>query len=174
MTPILALAAFALAADKPAAVTLSGLSAVPPAEWKAEKPDNLLRSHQFKLPSGDEGFADAEVNVSPKASDDVEKYFGRWKDQYTPPDGKTADDVTKISELTVGGAKVHILDVTGTWKYKERPFDPRSKLQTLPEYRTVWVIVVGKEDTTHIRMSGPQGVVGKYYPGFEKWLKALK
>lgn len=166
--------AVAVADDKPMPVKLSGLSADPPAAWKSEKPANLLRSHQFKLPSDDKNYADAELTISPKSSDNVTKKFDEWKAQYTPPDGKKAEDVTKTSEFKLGDAKVHVLDVTGTWKYKERPFDPKSKEETKPEYRTVWVIVVGKEDTTHLRLSGPQGVVEKHYPEFEKWLKGLK
>jgi hypothetical protein len=172
MHPLLFVAAFALSADKP--VEVAGLKADPPAGWKAEKPANLLRSHQFKLPSDDKNYADAELSVSPKSSDKVNDKFDEWKAQYTPPDGKKAEDVTKTSTFEVGGAKVHVLDVTGTWKFKERPRDPKSKEETRPEYRTVWVIVVGKEDTAHLRLSGPQGVIEKHYPEFEKWLKALK
>lgn len=175
MHPLLLVAALAVSADdKPKPVEVSGLKADPPATWKAEKPDNLLRSHQFKLPSDDKGFADAELTVSPKSSDNVAKKFDEWKAQFTPPDGTKAEDVTKTGTFEVGGAKVHVLDVTGTWKFKERPFDPKSKEQIKPEYRAVWVIVVGKDDTTHLRLSGPQGVVGKHYPEFEKWLKGLK
>lgn len=172
-------AAFALAIpsfadDKPTPVKFSGLSGDPPAAWKSEKPANLLRSHQFKLPSNDKNYADAELTVSPKSSDDVAKNFDKWKAQFTPPDGKKAEEVSKTSEFKVGDAKVHVLDVTGTWKFKERPFDPKSKEEVRPEYRAVWVIVVGKDDTTHLRLSGPQGVVDKHYPEFEKWLKGLK
>ncbi len=175
MHPLLLVAALAVSADdKPKPVEVSGLKADAPASWKAEKPANLLRSHQFKLASADKGFADAELTVSPKSSDNVTKKFDEWKAQFTPPDGKKAEDVTKTSEFKIGEVKVHILDVTGTWKYKERPFDPKSKEEIKPEYRAVWVIVVGKDDTTHLRLSGPQGVVEKHYPEFEKWLKALK
>jgi hypothetical protein len=175
MHALLALAAFALAAaDKPKPVDVAGLKADPPAGWKAEKPANLLRSHQFKLPSDDKAFADAELTVSPKSSDDVAKNFDKWKAQFTPPDGKKPEDVTKTSEFKVGDVKVHVLDVTGTWKYKERPFDPKSKEEIKPEHRAVWVIVVGKDDTAHLRLSGPQAVVEKHHPAFEKWLKELK
>ena len=167
-------AAVASADDKPMPVKFSGLSGDPPAAWKAEKPANLLRSHQFKLPSDDKTYADAELTVSPKSSDDVAKNFDKWKAQFTPPDGKKAEDVTRTSEFKVGEVKVHVLDVTGTWKFKERPFDPKSKEEIKPEHRAVWVIVVGKDDTTHLRLSGPQGVIEKHYPAFEKWLKGLK
>lgn len=175
MTPALLLAAFALAADdKPVTVTVSGMKADAPAAWKSEKPSNNFRSFQFKLPSDDKTYADAELYVSKDAGDKVEKNFTTWKGQYTPPDCKKPEEAIKTSEFEQGGRKFHLLDATGTWKYKERPFDPKSKEETRPEYRTVWVIVVSKDDNSHIRLSGPKGVVDKHYPEFEKWLKALK
>lgn len=167
--------AAAQADDKPVAVKVSGLTATAPAGWKAEKPANLLRAYQFKLPSADKDHADAELTVSKSdASPDVTKSFDAWKAQYTPPDGVKAEDAIKTREFDVGGAKVSVLDATGTWKFKERPRDPASKEETRPEFRTVWVIVTGKDETTHLRLSGHQSVMAKHYPEFEKWLKSLK
>ena len=40
-------------------------------------------------------------------------------------------------------------------KYKERPFDPKSKEEIKEDYRVVWVIVTEKDETTHLRLSGP-------------------
>lgn len=172
---VLMSSAAALADDKPVAVKVGGLSAVAPTGWKAEKPANLLRAYQFKLPSADKDHADAELTVSKSdASADVTKNFDTWKAQYTPADGVKPEDAIKTREFEVGGAKVSVLDATGTWKFKERPRDPSSKEETRPEFRTVWVIVTGKEGTTHLRLSGHQSVVEKHYPEFEKWLKSLK
>jgi hypothetical protein len=171
---VLLLAAVVAAADKPVAVKLGKLTVVAPADWKSEKPDNRLRSYQFKLPSAEPGLADAEVSVYPQSSPDPAKYFPRWKESYTPPDGKKLDDVAKESKFDVGPATVHVLDVSGTWKYRERPFDPKSKEEMRPEYRTVWLIVVVKDEATHVRLSGPEKVVAKHYPAFEKWIKSAK
>jgi hypothetical protein len=158
----------------PPAVPFGKLSSVPPEDWKSEKPGNRLRSHQFKIASGMESVADGEVIVMPESSPKPEKEFPRWKGQLTPPDGKTVDDVAKESKFEAGGATVHVLDVSGTWRYKERPFDPKSKEEVRPEYRVVWAIVVVKDEATHVRLSGPATVVEKTYPAFEKWLRGMK
>ncbi len=163
-----------LAADAPKAVKLGPLAATPPADWKSEKPANRLRSHQFKLASGEEGFADAEVIVMPESKPKPEQVFPGWKDQFTPPDGKSIDDVAKESKLEVAGATVHVLDVSGTWKYRERPFDPKSKLEMKPEYRAVWAIVATKDEATHVRLAGPEKVVEKHKKAFDAWLKSMK
>lgn len=172
---ILALSTAACVADdKPVAVKVSGLTAIAPAGWKSEKPANLLRSYQFKLPTHDKDHADAELTVTPNSSADVTKNFDTWKAQYTPADGVKPEDAIKTREFEAGGAKVSVLDATGTWKFKERPRDPKSKEETRPEFRTVWVIVTGKDETTHLRLSGHQSVLEKHYPDFEKWVKSLK
>ena len=163
----------ALAAD-PVAVPFGKLKATVPADWKAERPSNRLRSHQFRLPSGDPALADAEVYVMPESPPDPAKVFPRWKATVVPPDGKTPDDATKESKFDAGGATVHLLDATGTWKYRERPFDPRSKEEQRPEYRVVWAVVQHGDEATHVRLSGPQAVVAKHYPAFEQWLKGMK
>lgn len=166
----------ALAADgKPTVVKLGKLSATAPAEWASEKPSNRLRSHQFKLPGEKGGPGDAEVIVMPESDPKADKVFPRWKAQFVPPEGKTVDDISKVKKLDgVKGATIDVLDVTGTWKYKERPFDPKSKEELKDDYRTVWVIVGDGDEATHVRLSGPRETVDKYYPGLEKWLRSLK
>jgi len=159
--------------EKPVIVKASGLSAEVPKEWKKEKPANLLRSYQFKLPTHDQTHADAEVAVFPESSSDAKKNFEKWKAQYAPPDDKKAEDVTKTDEFEHAGAKIHVLDIRGTWTYRERPNDPKTE-KILPEFRTIWVMIVAKEETTHVRLSGHTSVVEKYDAAFLKWIKSLK
>lgn len=156
------------------AVEFGKLKAVAPATWKAQKPANRLRSHQFKLASGEKDFADAELIVLPQSNGNAEKVFPGWKAQFEPPDGKTIDDVTKKDSLTVGTAKVQVLDVSGTWKFKERPQDPKSKLELRPEYRSIWFIVTVGDESWHVRFSGPQSVVAKHHDEVLAWVKSLK
>jgi len=166
--------AFAFAEDKPITVKVGDLSAPVPAGWVSEKPANRLRSYQFKLPSGEEGFADAEVAIFPESSPDVMKNHDRWKAAVVPPDNVTPEDVAKVSKLEVKGAAITLLDMTGTWKYRERPQDPKSKEEIRPEYRVIWAIITTKDETTHIRFTGPIKVVAKHHGTFEAFLKSLK
>ncbi|QEL13701.1 hypothetical protein [Limnoglobus roseus] len=165
------LAPLSLSAADP--VKIGTLSAEPPKEWKAEKTANRLRSHQFKIPSGEEGVPDAELIVSP-LSKKAEVMFPGWKAQFAPSDGKTLEDVAKESKAEVGGATLHTLDVHGTWTFKERPFDPKSKEEVKPDYRAIWVIVTEKDEATSVRFSGPEKVIEKHKKEFDAFLKALK
>lgn len=159
--------------DKGTLVKVGDLKATTPADWKKEKPANLLRSYQFKLP-GEKDHPDAEVAVFPESHPSTEKNFPKWKAQFVPPEGKTVDDISKTGKWDVKGATVTFLDLTGTWKYKERPQDPASKEMLLDDYRVVWVIVAEKDEATHIRLSGPTVSVDKQYKAFEAWVKSLK
>ncbi len=165
---------FAYAEDKGTPVKLSGLAGTAPATWKSEKPANRLRSYQFKLPAGDKDYADAEVAVFPESSPDNAKNFERWKATFVPPDGSTIEQAAKVGKMEIGKAKVATLDVSGTWKYKERPQDPKSKEMLLADYRAIWVVIETADETTHIRLSGPGVIVEKHKKDFDAWLKSLK
>src|SRR5947207_7513222 len=125
---LLALPLLVAADDKPVKLKIGKLSANAPAEWKSEKPANRLRSYQFKLPGEKGGPGDAELIVMPESEPKAEKVFPRWKASFVPPEGKTADDISKVRKIVgVTGATLDVLDVSGTWKYKAAPFDPKSK-----------------------------------------------
>jgi hypothetical protein len=162
-----------IAQEKGTLVKVGKLSATTPANWKKEKPANLLRSFQFKLP-GAEDHPDAEIAVFPESHPSTEKNFPRWKAQFIPPEGETTDDISKTGNWNIPSATVSYLDIRGTWKYKERPQDPKSKEMLLNDYRVIWVIVAEKEEATHIRYSGPAVNVEKHYKAFEEWVKSLK
>lgn len=164
---------FLAAGQNDTVVKVGKLSATAPAEWKSEKPANRLRSFQFKLP-GDKDHPDAELIVSPESNPGVEKNHAMWKATFVVPDGKTPDDISKVTKWDVPGATVTVLDMAGTWKYRERPFDPKSKEELKDDYRVVWVMVTDKDETTHIRLSGPKPTVDKYAAAFEKFVRSLK
>ncbi len=163
---------FARADDKPVVVKLNKLKATAPSDWVSEKPKFTLRSYQFKVPGADG--RDAELAIYPESHPNPEKSHPRWKAMFIPPEGKTIDDISKVTKEEIPGAKLTILDVTGTWKYKEAPQDPKSKEMFLDNYRVVWVIVEEMDEATHIRFAGPKVTVDKHYAAFEKFLKSMK
>jgi hypothetical protein len=168
-----ALVGSARADDKPVVVKLNKLSAPAPADWKSEKPSNRLRTYQFKLP-GAKDHPEAELTIMNESLPGAEKNFPKWKNTFVPPEGKTTDDISKTAKWEVPGAKVDVLDVSGTWKYKERPFDPKSKEMLLDDWRVIWVIVEEKDETHHLRLSGPAPTVAEHAAKFEKWVKSFK
>ncbi|VTR96113.1 Uncharacterized protein OS=Haliangium ochraceum (strain DSM 14365 / JCM 11303 / SMP-2) GN=Hoch_5775 PE=4 SV=1 [Gemmata massiliana] len=171
LAAIFVLAGGARAEDKPVVVKLIKLSAPAPADWKSEKPSNRLRTYQFKLP-GAKDHPDAELSIMNESLPGTDKNFPKWKATFVPPEGKTVDDISKTAKWEVPGATVNVLDVTGTWKYKERPLDKKETL--LEDWRVIWVIVEEKDETHHIRLSGPSVTVAEHAKALEKWVKSLR
>ncbi len=166
------------AADhKPVTVKLAKLSAPAPAEWKSEKPANLLRKYQFQLP-GAKDHPTAELNVMGESLPGPEKNFPRWKATFVAPEGKTTDDIARTAKWDVPGAAVNVLDMTGTWKFKARPID--RKVMLLDNWRVIWVVVDEKDkkgeviESHHFRLSGPAPTVDAHAKEFEKWIRSFK
>jgi hypothetical protein len=160
------------------AVTLDGLSSRVPSDWKQEEASNRMRAYQFRLPRSKDDKADAEMVIfffgtggGGSSSDNV----NRWKSLMVPPEGKKIDDVSKIEKMKVAdNVQVTYLDVQGTYKFKERPFDPNAKEELRPEYRLLGVVFESPKGPYFIRLVGPAKTVAQHKPGFDNWLKGFK
>src|SRR5262249_9186327 len=133
--PALAIAACEGLADdekdkKGVVVQLDNLKSTAPADWKEERPSNQMRLNQFRLPKVEGDKHDAELVIfffGTGSGGSAQQNIDRWKSAFLPPEGKKIDDVANVTKMKVGNADVTYLDVRGTYKYKERPFDPNAK-----------------------------------------------
>jgi hypothetical protein len=157
-------------------VKLDKLSSTTPADWKSEKPNNRLRSHQFRLAGTKDAkvVQDAEIFIFSDLTKTVDENFARYKEMFVPPEGKTVDDIAKITRFEVGKAKVAVLDMEGVWQYKERPFDPKSKQEDRPDSRVISVIFTTDDGNYLIRLSGPAPTVTQHAKAFFDWIKEFK
>jgi hypothetical protein len=162
------------AADKGATVDLDGLKSAAPSTWKEEAPSNQMRLAQFKLPKVDGDSHDADIVIFKNAGGSVRDNVNRWKGQFTPPEGKSIDDVAKVQEIKIGGRDATELDIHGTYTYKQRPFDPNERGEKRPDYRMLAVQFQGPSNLYHIRLVGPAKTVEHYKAGFDEWLKNFK
>jgi hypothetical protein len=172
---LLILAAGSSAAEnKGTLVDLDGLKSAAPASWKEEAPSNQMRLAQFKLPKekGDE--FDADVVIFKGFGGTVRENVNRWKGQFIPPEGKTIDDVAKVTEIKIAGRDATLLDVHGTYLFKRRPIDPDERAEKRPGFHMLAVQFSGPQNLYHIRLVGPAKTVEKYKAGFEDWLKNFK
>src|SRR5262245_59098830 len=121
------------------AVTIDGLSSRTPPTWKENAPPQgaMLQSHikQFTLPRAEWYEKESELIVSFFGSGQVggvRENVARWKGMFQPPEGKTAEDITKTEELAISGAKVTYVDISGTYLEKFPPFAPNAKITPRP------------------------------------------
>ncbi len=157
--------------EKPAVLEIDGMKASVPAGWKEEKPENLLRYKQFKLPKMKDDTRDAEIVIF-KLGGTAEENVKRWKGMFLPPDGKTIEEVSKVSEIKIGDKKATQLDIYGTFLYKKNPME--KKAEERPDHRMIAIQYDGGDASYQIRLVGPAATVEHYKKGFDDTFKSLK
>jgi len=171
--PLLLLAA--VAAGTP--VELGALKADAPAAWKELPAGNPMRLKQFSIPGpGKEGEAELVVFFFGQGQGgDTQANIDRWKKQFTPPEGKTLDQVSKVSNLKVGAkdAKATMVDVTGTYMFKARPMDPGPG-EPRPNSRMLAVVFQTAQGNYFLKLTGPHKTVEGAKKPFEGWIKSFK
>jgi hypothetical protein len=161
-------------------VTIGGLTAVAPADWKEEKVPAALRKFrvkQFKLPKTGEDKRDAELIISFLGEDVdpmVKENIKRWKAVFIPPKGKKIDDVAKLDKFKVGKVQVTYLDISGTYKFNKAPFNPDSKPELLPDHRMIGVVFESEKGPYYFRLVGPAKTLAHHKKGFDSFLKSFK
>lgn len=155
-------------------VDLGGLRSTAPGAWESRPTTSPMRLYHFRLP-GDKGSAELTIfafrgGQGGSASANVE----RWKGMFVAPEGKTIDDVARVEHPEVGGTQATYLDVSGTYKYKARPFDPKAQAELRPDHRMLAVVLESKGGPFYIRLVGPASTVDHHKKAFDDWLKAFK
>lgn len=158
-------------ADKGTVVEIDGLKSTTPASWVEEKPANRFRVKQFKLPKVGEDKEDAVMLVMhlEGAGGNAEENVKRWKGMFTAPQGKSIDDVAKVTTFKVGNVPATYVDVAGT--YTAPPFE---KLPPKKDYRMLAVFWDSKTGPYFFRIVGPAKTVESYQKGFDEWVKGFK
>jgi hypothetical protein len=168
-----------LAAQQGEVVEFDGLKATAPADWRPEKPKfTIFRFKQFWLPADktakfrSQDKDGAELAFFKDISGGAEANIKRWKEMFDPPQGKTIEEVSKVTTIKIAGRDASYLDVAGTYKHKEFPMSPKTELR--PDHRGIFVYWDGKENTYQVRLVGPTKTVDQYKEGLDAFLKALK
>ena len=173
----LAVLAGARADDQGTVTELDGLKSKVPSAWKAQEIKTRERVYHFVIAKEKDDKHDAEMLVfffGPGGGGGVKANLERWKKMIEPADGKKIDDVSKTEELTIGAVKATVLDATGTYTYKMRPFDPNEKGEKRENYRLIGVVFESPNGPYFIRFIGPAKTVEANKKAFDHWLKNFK
>jgi len=95
----------------------------------------------------------------------VEENLARWAKQFEQPAfGKT-------TTRTVGGLRVHVTDIAGTYLESGGPMmEPREKK---PNYRLLGAIVEAPEGLVFIKCTGPAATIGQAEQDFDRLIQSL-
>jgi len=168
----------ARAGEKGTDVKLDKYTSKTPATWQAQEIEPKLkkfRTHQFKVPGTEKGH-DAELVIFSfgGGGGSVDQNIDRWKKMFRPPEGKTHDDIAKVDTFKVGDIKITYLDISGTYEFRNPPFDPNAKLEKRPNYRMFSIYFDSEDGPYFIRMTGPAKTMEHNKKGFDEWLKNFK
>ena len=155
-------------------VNFDGMTSTTPATWTEETPSNKMRFLQFKLPKVKGDKEDAELVIFKGLGGTAAANIERWKAQFVAPKGKSADDISKESEIKIGGKAATQVVVEGTFKFNPAPFNPKSKNVLRPDYKMIAIHFEGPKDVYHIKLTGPTKTIESYQKGFTAWLEGFK
>jgi len=162
-------------ADDPATATPMALAdgkvrLAAPAGWVKKEPKfRGIALYEFALPKVEGEAADGRVTVG-QAGGDLDANQQRWLAQFVQNDGSKTADRAKHRQKEVAGAKVHLLDVAGT--YVAPPFSGGGKF---PDYRMLAAIIVTpKHGSWYVRLYGPEKTVSQQTADFDKMIDGLQ
>ena len=155
-------------------VTFDGMTSTAPSTWVEETPANKMRFMQFKLPKVKGDKEDADLVIFKGLGGSAAANIERWKAQFVAPKDKTPDDISKESDVKIGGKDAKKVVVEGTFKYNPAPFNPRSKNVLRPDYKMIAIHFEGPKEIYHIKLTGPAKTVDSYAKGFDAWIKGFK
>ncbi len=170
----LCLLAFASIAQAQTEVQLDTIRAKTPAGWKVEKPSTNFRQHQFSLPKAEGDKDDAELYVTDFGGGGLDANIARWKGMFSPPEGKTLDEATKVEKFKVAGWEVVSVDTHGTYRSKFPPNSPTAKEVVRPNFRRINVVLTGPEKQFFLILTGPQATVEKHVKDFNGFVRSFK
>ena len=146
------------------AETVPGLKFSVPKEWEKGTPSNSMRVAQWILP-GPGGDAELVVFRFPGGAGGIEANLTRWKGQFTPPEGKTIDDVTTTKNVEGEGVKTTQVDVTGTYVAAMTPGSEDKHNEA--GSRMLAAIVEGSGDPFFFKVVGPKATMDVWAAPFD-------
>jgi len=143
-----------------------------PSGWIAEKPASAMRRAQYKVP-GKAGDGECVVfYFGPGQGGDPMANAKRWADMFTTADGSSAASTMKTSEIEVGGLKVFVVEVAGT--YSGGMTMTAAPATPMPGYRLLGAVAPGPDANWYFKFTGPDATVNQQRDAFTSMVKSLK
>ena len=143
-----------------------------PPSWVSEKPASSMRRAQYKVP-GKAGDGECVVfYFGPGQGGDPMANAKRWAEMFQTADGSSAGNTMKTSELEVGGLKVFVVEVAGT--YDGGMTMTATPAAPMPGYRLLGAVAPGPDANWYFKFTGPDATVNEQREAFTSMVKSLK
>jgi hypothetical protein len=142
-----------------------------PAGWVEVPPANPMRRAQYRVP-GPAGDGECVVfYFGTGQGGDPESNARRWAEQFTTAGGAPAGDQLKTSRLEVGGMKVLMVEVAGTYAGGGMMGPPQPPK---PGSMLLGAVAEGPDANWFFKFTGPEKTVRAGRTAFETMIKSLR
>jgi len=143
-----------------------------PAGWTPEAPSSPMRRAQYRVP-GPGGDGDCVVfYFGPGQGGDAMSNAERWAGQFKQPDGRASSEVMKTSTVQVGGLRVLLIEVTGT--YSGGMTVSAEPPREMPNSMLLGAIAKGADANWFFKFTGPEATLRAERAAFEGMVKSLR
>jgi len=160
--------AFACAAEKHQ-IELGSYQMSMPGEWQPRQPRSNIVRYEFAVEPAEGDERPGRVTVM-AAGGSVEQNIERWFGQFKQPDGGPTKEAAKVEKKTVAGQKVHLVDISGIFNERARPFGPGVDRKG---YRMLGAIIVTDEAQIFVKFTGPEKTVAAHADGFRQAIEGM-
>ncbi len=153
------------------AATTEALHFTAPEGWIQEAPSSPMRRVQYRLPGAPAGSGDADlaIFVFPGTGGGVEDNLERWVQQFSNPDGSPVTDQAEVRRMEVGGMRVSMLDLSGTYD----PGVMAGGTGAQPNFRMLAAVVEAPEDPWFIKLTGPIPTIDHWEQSFYEFVESF-
>jgi hypothetical protein len=138
-----------------------------PKGWKREQPRSRIVEHEFSLPGEKEGEEPGRLTIM-AAGGSLQANLERWLGQFA--DRK--EEQVEPEEIEVADQKVHLVDISGTFRDQRGPFAPAVER---PNYRLLGAIIETRDHgNLFLKLTGPAKTIAFQANAFRQFVESLK
>jgi hypothetical protein len=144
---------------------LDAIELTAPAEWRRVPAASSVLAAEFILPRGEGDQEDGRLTIS-TAGGSVEANIDRWKSQFKP-----APQDASQEEITAGGLKVTIVDLSGTFNDQRGPFAPATPR---PNFRMIGAVIPVDGQSHFIKATGPKSTIAHQEEAIRQFIRSVR
>ena len=144
-----------------------------PEGWIQETPSSRMRKAQYRLPRAEGDPEDASVAIFHfPGGGSVDANLRRWYGQFVQPDGKSSEEVAKVSKSTINNLNQTVVDLSGTYLFKPTPMAPTSTEK--PGFRMLAAVIETSSGPWFVKAVGPEKTMAQWEDSFYEFMKSFK
>jgi len=149
----------------------TGLTWTDPKSWTRESVSSPMRRAQYRIPGpGGEGEC-VVFYFGPGQGGDATSNATRWADQFEQADGKSSRSALKAKTIDVGGVRVVLTEITGTYR---GGMPGGGAAPTRPDYMLLGAIARGPDANWFFKATGPRKTMEANRGAFEAMVQSIK